>query len=294
MIRIKMYEDKEVQNKVLSVIPLEKLEAEARSKCRKDDSNNKNLLDYKDELVKSLLNWFKNNFFSWCDKPKCLKCLNLCTDYVETQSPTQEEKRWEASRTEVYRCNICNLNGRFPRYNNPIKLCETKTGRCGEWANLFGCILRSLNYETRFIDNFEDHVWNEYFSENLNRWIHVDSCENAWNTPLVYEQGWGRTMTFVLGYSIIGVQDCTSRYIKDFDTVAIRRNSETVKKLNILIVKNNSEMRKNLDQNVIKKLRNRDDDEVIQFGLEKYLSEEELINRQSGSEEWKKQRGEMK
>lgn len=300
-----MFEDKEIQEKILKALPLEELESEAKANCRENIENDnvtnsesgeekKVRLAYRDELVRSLLKWFKYKFFTWCNQPVCFSCKQASGDYVETQQPSAEEALWAASRTEVYKCKNCSALNRFPRYNNPCKLLETRTGRCGEWANLFGAILRSLNYEVRFVDNFEDHVWNEYFSEDLNSWIHVDSCENAWNTPLLYEQGWGRVMTFILGHSIDGIQDITPRYIKDFEDVVNRRNPNSLSKLKTLLVKNNEELRKNFDESKHQLLKLRDDDEVISYKMEKYLSKEELLERQSGSVEWRKQRGEMK
>jgi peptide-N4-(N-acetyl-beta-glucosaminyl)asparagine amidase len=157
-----MYEDKEIQDKILSDIPIQKLEKEAQLK------SNENKTSYKDEFVKSLLAWFKKDYFTWCDKPLCTLCGTKSEQLITTDKPNEEENKWLCSRTEVYKCtcgNIC----RFPRYNNPKKLSETRTGRCGEWANLFGCILRSFKYEVRFVDNFEDHVWNEYWSEAHNK-----------------------------------------------------------------------------------------------------------------------------
>lgn len=336
MVRVRMYEEKHVQEKVLSILPLAELEEEAKQNCRKEntnDTNNKNnqnsnlnqtsqntkielesnqntnsdselttntntttkpLLSYRDELVRSMLKWFKYSFFTWCNQPLCGSCNQPASQYLETQTPTEAEALWAASRTELYKCLQCSTVNRFPRFNNPIKLCETKTGRCGEWANLFGAILRALNYEVRFVDNFEDHVWNEYFSEDLNSWIHVDPCENAWNTPLLYEQGWGRVMTFILGHSINGIQDVTARYIKDFALVAKRRNPNTEKKLKNILRMQNEINRKDFGKEEVMRLCYRDDYEIVMFGMEKFLSVEELLERQSGSEEWRKSRGEMK
>src|SRR5690606_33012646 len=65
--RVNMYEDKNVKEKVLSVIPVEEVKKEA------DENSKKSGLHYRDELVKSLLFWFKKRFFTWCDKPIC-KC----------------------------------------------------------------------------------------------------------------------------------------------------------------------------------------------------------------------------
>ena len=39
---------------------------------------------------------------------------------------------------------------------------DTREGRCGEWANCFGAILRSFDFQVRETHNvFEDHVWVE-------------------------------------------------------------------------------------------------------------------------------------
>ena len=39
---------------------------------------------------------------------------------------------------------------------------DTREGRCGEWANAFGAILRSFDFHVRECHNvFADHVWVE-------------------------------------------------------------------------------------------------------------------------------------
>ncbi len=194
----------------------------------------------------------------------------------------------------MYKCTKCNTLNRFARYNNPAKLCETRTGRCGEYANLFGCILANFDYEVRFVDNFEDHVWNEYYSVSLSRWVHVDSCENAWDTPLLYEQGWGRNMTFLLGHSTTGIYDVSRRYVKDWNLIAQRRRQCEVDRLNKLIEVQNNILRENVPADQIELLYIRDMTEQMELLKVKSIQEAELIGRQSGDEEWRKQRGEMK
>ena len=53
-------------------------------------------------------------------------------------------------------------DGKITRHNDPLILLDTRLGRCGEWANCFGAILRSFDFLVRECHNvFEDHVWVE-------------------------------------------------------------------------------------------------------------------------------------
>jgi peptide-N4-(N-acetyl-beta-glucosaminyl)asparagine amidase len=49
--------------------------------------------------------------------------------------------------------------------------------------------------------DWTDHVWTEIYIEELDRWVHCDSCENAFDTPLVYEKGWGKKLTYCISTS---------------------------------------------------------------------------------------------
>ena len=103
-----------------------------------------------------------------------------------------------ASRVESYLCLKCNTQVRYPRYNSILKLMETRNGRCGEWANCFTALVKSLGHEARFVLDWTDHVWTEAYITAENRWVHMDSCENAYDAPKMYEKGWGKKLTYVV------------------------------------------------------------------------------------------------
>ena len=80
--------------------------------------------------------------------------------------PTSEERyEGHAARVELYECKACvpNVKIRFPRYNHPMKLMETRTGRCGEWANAFTSLCRALGHDARIALDWTDHVWTECY-----------------------------------------------------------------------------------------------------------------------------------
>ena len=282
--RIICYRNPELQEKIKKIIPqrTEGLTSE--------------------QYVKILLKWFKKDYFSWCNKPKCPKCgqndKNL-TVITYKGTPNEQEKKYLAYKTEVYKCNQCQIEIRFARCNNPIILLETKTGRCSEWSNLFGAILYTCGFKVRLINNFEDHVWNEFYNEEEQRWIHLDSCEEAYDTPLVYEQGWGRVMTFILGMSDDGLVEVTPRYVKDWKIVSERRSEKMVIKLGNILEKWNQKWSGGFTNEQKKNIENRRKSEIENFEKkikndlnDNKIKDDEKIGRQSGSLEWRKNRGE--
>ena len=131
----------------------------------------------------------------------------------------------------------------------------------------------------------------------------MDSCEEAYDTPLVYEQGWGRVMTFILGMSDDGLVEVTPRYIKDWKIVSERRSEKMEIKLAQILEDVNRKMSVGISQEEKINIENRRKNEIKMFeekikndlmasDKNNNIKDEEKIGRQSGSLEWRKNRGE--
>lgn len=195
----------------------------------KREQSSQNLdFGYEDHVVRETLRYFKDDFFSWVTRPKC----PICKRDGENIRPTGSERPPainpdEISVIEVYVCTECNQRVEFPRINNPTKLLETKRGRCGEWVNCFMLVLRAVlgsEVQTRYIWNSEDHVWCEYYSKNLQRWIHLDPCENVFDEPSLYSKNWGKKMSWIIGIGDNYLVDLSEKYVTE-TSKAIPKNT---------------------------------------------------------------------
>ncbi|CAJ1084132.1 peptide-N(4)-(N-acetyl-beta-glucosaminyl)asparagine amidase [Xyrichtys novacula] len=290
---VMQYENLELQQKARNHIPHQQISSTAEHRlkeAKQADSGCK--LGIEDFLVLELLSWFKKDF-SWVDSLPCSHCGGS-TQNSGSLSATPDDLRWGAQRVENHYCQSCKLSTRFPRYNNPEKLLETRRGRCGEWANCFTLCCRAMGLEARYVWDSTDHVWTEIYSPSQRRWLHCDPCENACDKPLLYEVGWGKKLAYILAFSKDQVVDVTWRYSCKHPEVLTRRTRVQEAWLLHTINGLNASRQQALSPERKKELTERLLVELVEFISPKKPKAGELGGRNSGSLAWRLARGETR
>ncbi|KAF4321446.1 hypothetical protein BBO99_00003217 [Phytophthora kernoviae] len=227
------------------------------------------------------------------NQPRCSACNHDKTRSVRTEGPnTAEEVSGQASRVEVYQCPACGVFTRFPRYNDPVKLLDTRTGRCGEWANCFTLCCRAMGFEARYALDVTDHVWTEVYSEHFKRWLHCDSCEDQLDCPLTYEVGWGKKLSYIFSFAHDEVVDTARRYTQNWGEMSSRRQDVSEKWLEMTISQINRGLRDQQTPERVAILTARAKSEQEELLRGRSVKSTEVKGRVSGSAEWKNQRSE--
>ncbi|KAG6533165.1 hypothetical protein ZIOFF_007031 [Zingiber officinale] len=289
--QVLMYEDPVRQDAAKKTVPLDEIEEKASVALAKEGifKPSKNELDH--AILLQLLFWFKQSF-RWVNSPSCEKCGGE-TMNIGMGSAEQSEIKFGGHRVEIYRCKMCSSITRFPRYNDPLKLLETRRGRCGEWANCFTLYCRALGYEARLVQDFTDHVWTECFSQSLGRWIHLDPCEGVYDNPLLYEKGWNKKLNYTIAIAKDGVYDVTKRYTRKWHEVLSRRSLATETNVAAILSLIRKECRNGYSVELLIMLEDRDKKEAEELEREVYCQLDASISlpgRQSGAIEWRRER----
>jgi len=202
-------------------------------------------LSLQHRFVQRLARYFQH-MMTWVNQPPCATCGGATAQRtVREPESVGVERLGQASRVEVYCCTVDSSHAEttFPRFNAVRTLLQTKQGRCGEYANLFGLFVRAVGLEARYILDWTDHVWTEVYTDES--WMMVDSCEGVIDECSMYEAGWGKKLSYVVAVGCDHVVDVSAKYTRQWslDEFQARRRgvigSEAASECEIRLVNQN-------------------------------------------------------
>ena len=193
-----------------------------------------------DATVYGLLQWFKNEFFEFCDNPAC----PVCGGRMFTNGPVLMLSGNERV-SYVFKCpkcipisqNVC--TGNF----TPMGVLDARGGRLDEAVELFALFLQSLMLDVRIVVTDTWYKWVEVYSEVQRRWIHCDPTLGLFDSPLTYEKTWGDKASnpYCFKFCIAVGPDCelvdvSRRYTQDYSGLVRARAESGITERNRLVV----------------------------------------------------------
>ncbi|XP_516333.4 peptide-N(4)-(N-acetyl-beta-glucosaminyl)asparagine amidase isoform X5 [Pan troglodytes] len=271
-----VYENPALQEKALACIPVQELKRKSQEKLSRARKLDKGInISDEDFLLLELLHWFKEEFFHWVNNVLCSKCGGQTRSRDRSLLPSDDELKWGAKEVEDHYCDACQFSNRFPRYNNPEKLLETRCGRCGEWANCFTLCCRAVGFEARYV------------------WDYTE-LQRTLSLKLTTLKEIGKTFLRISKrQKLIQIVDVTWRYSCKHEEVIARRTKVKEALLRDTINGLNKQRQLFLSENRRKELLQRIIVELVEFISPKTPKPGELGGRISGSVAWRVARGEM-
>eukprot|EP00927_Polykrikos_kofoidii_P048810 TRINITY_DN43007_c0_g1_i1.p1 TRINITY_DN43007_c0_g1~~TRINITY_DN43007_c0_g1_i1.p1 ORF type:complete len:572 (+),score=75.10 TRINITY_DN43007_c0_g1_i1:151-1716(+) len=208
--------------------------------------------------VKSLLTALKHSFTFF--HQSCLtheSSLAHCDSAAKSEfvgriacPPEEDAVSDDCVYAEVRQCSACGNESRifeYSRFHGPLGLLATSSrrgwvmGQCEEFSRLGFALLTSLGYEARYVLDFTDHVWIEvWLSDGKNSsWVHADPSEGVLDSPLMYEKGWGKSLTMIFAFTPWKVEHVTKTYTEDYAATVRRRGASEETLREILLEVNN-------------------------------------------------------